>query len=68
MSNTKPTVFWFWGDTGTGKSRTVKEETNGDYDDCDYVNGFLIGYTGNKTVVFDDYRGSIPLHTLLENA
>nr|BDF97697.1 replication-associated protein [Cressdnaviricota sp.] len=65
-ANTKPTVFWFWGDTGTGKSRTVKEETNGDYDDCDYVNGFLIGYTGNKTVVFDDYRGSIPLHTLLK--
>lgn len=64
--NVKPEVFWFWGETGTGKSRTVKELTNNDYDDCDYANGFLIGYTGNKTVVFDDYRGSIPLHILLK--
>lgn len=65
-ANVKPTVYWFYGDTGTGKSRTVKEETGGDYDDCDYVNGFLIGYTGNKTVVFDNFDGSIPLHTLLK--
>ena len=62
----KPTVYWFYGDTGTGKSRTVKAETMGDYDDCDYANGFLIGYTGNDTVVFDDFRGSIPLHILLK--
>lgn len=62
----KPTVYWFWGATGTGKSRRVKDETNDDYDDCNYANNFLIGYTGNETVVFDDFRGQIPLYLLLK--
>lgn len=62
----RPTVTWLWGETGVGKSRQIKEMYGNDYDDCDYANGFLIGYTGNKTVVFDDYRGQIPLHRLLK--
>lgn len=62
--NVKPTVHWIYGPTGTGKTVKAKEIL-GEYDDCDFVNNFLIGYTGNKCVLFDDYRGGIPLHKLL---
>lgn len=63
--NEKPCCIWLYGDTGCGKSRAVKEVFN-DYDDCHFENGFLIGYTGKDVVVFDDYRGSVPLNILLK--
>lgn len=61
----KPKVYWIYGPTGTGKTVKAKEIL-GEYDDCDFANNFLIGYTGSKNVLFDDYRGSVPLHTLLK--
>lgn len=62
----KPRVEWLHGETGCGKSRMAVEKFNNDYDSCDFVNGFLIGYTGNDNVLFDDFRGQIPLNTLLK--
>lgn len=62
----KPKVEWYYGESGCGKTRTAKEVFDDDYDDCDFQNGFLIGYTGKKNVLFDDYRGQVPLHTLLK--
>lgn len=62
----KPHVKWFYGKSGAGKSLTAKKECNFDYDDCHFENGFLIGYNGNKNVIFDDFRGSIPLNILLK--
>lgn len=62
----KPYVKWFWGDTGTGKTKTAVEEFDNDYDDISYENGFITGYTGNKNVLWDEFRGIIPLHKLLK--
>ncbi len=62
----KPVCIWLYGETGTGKSRAIKEAFGEDYDDCDYENGFLIGYTGKDVVVFEDIRSQIPLFRLLK--
>jgi putative hemolysin len=65
-NDVKPRVKWVYGPTGTGKSFGAKKDFEYDYDDCDFQNGFLIGYTGNSKVLFDDFRGQVPLHTLLK--
>lgn len=64
--NFKPEVFWFWGETGTGKTRKAKEIFNDDYDDVEYVNNFMIGYSGNDNVLLDDFRGGVPFNKLLK--
>lgn len=63
--STPPLVKWYWGETGTGKTRQAVEDCNGEYDTVDYMNNFFIGYRGSKTVIFDDFRGGIPLNLLL---
>lgn len=52
------TVIVFWGETGTGKTRTVWEHH--DPDDI-YVHAgdrWFDGYNGHSVAVFDDYGGS----------
>jgi len=61
-------VYWLWGPTGSGKTRWV-------YETCDrtdlYVkdgtNKWFCGYTGQRNVLFDDFRPSqeIPFSRLL---
>ncbi len=62
----KPTVYWFWGPTGTGKTRTALEDSNPETrwiwtDD----HGWWDGYQGQSDVVLDDFRGQVPFATLL---
>jgi hypothetical protein len=58
-----PSVHWFWGDTGTGKSRYVMHyEVLGGSGEVDRVyihNGpfkFFNGYENQDVVLFDDFR------------
>jgi len=58
-------VYWYWGPTGTGKSRRVHELEP----DC-YVypyeqNKWWDGYHGQSAVLFDDYRANLPFNELL---
>lgn len=61
-----PIVYWYYGPTGTGKSRTAFMEAG---EDCWVSMGNLKwweGYDGHKNVIFDDFRGDFcTLHELL---
>lgn len=61
-------VYWLWGPTGSGKTRWVHETC--DREDLyvkDGTNKWFCGYTGQKNVLFDDFRPStdIPFSRLL---
>jgi len=65
--NWKPKVFWYWGKTGTGKTRTAMDESNPDdrWVSMDSMKWFD-GYDGHSDVIFDDFRpGSCDFSTLL---
>lgn len=57
---------WIWGPTGTGKSKRAFE---GFDEKTHYVvpndNGWWDGYTGQETVIMDDFRGDMTYHELL---
>lgn len=62
------TELWiFWGDTGTGKSRTAFElgRQSGYYEPA-YGNGGLWwdGYEGQHTIIFDEFKGGVQLGVL----
>lgn len=53
-----PSVFWWFGPTGVGKSRRAFDL----YGDAAYVkmnNAWWDGYTGQDVVIIDDYRPSL---------
>lgn len=60
--------FWYWGETGVGKTRRVYEEV-GDQD-LFVLNtedkGWWDGYAGQPNVLIDDFRGEIRFSTLLK--
>lgn len=67
----KREVYWFYGSTGSGKTRTAVDSAENLFGD-NYVilsgnlNTFFTGYTNEKGVIFDDLRpGSIKFETLL---
>lgn len=60
-------VSYYWGDSGTGKSRAAWDEDRGLFAIPDSNTGtWWTGYTNQKTVLLDDFRGTVPLHTLLK--
>lgn len=63
----KPTVFWIYGDTGTGKTRSVTEHE--DYKNL-WISGkdlrWWQGYRGQEATLFDDFRADFcTFHELL---
>lgn len=54
-------VFVYWGEAGTGKSRRAWEEASFDAYPKDPCSKFWDGYSGQKHVVIDEFRGDINL-------
>lgn len=61
------TGVWYWGATGVGKSHIAFRNFS---PDTHYVwktdNGWQDGYTGQATVIINDFRGAIPYNELLQ--
>lgn len=55
----------FWGPTGTGKSKRAWEEGGMDAYSKDPRSKFWCGYTGQRNVVMDEFRGGIDISHLL---
>lgn len=62
----KTFVNVIWGVTGTGKTRFVYQQHR---DEDIYVypgKGWFDGYMGQRIVLFDDYRGDVPIGLMLQ--
>jgi len=65
--NEKPLIKWFWGDTGTGKTKRAYEESDPLERYVTMGTGkWWDGYDAHKHVIFDDFRGDFStFHMLL---
>jgi len=59
------TCHVFWGPTGTGKSRAAWDAAGVDAYPKDPRTKFWCGYSGQKAVVIDEFRGGIDIGHLL---
>jgi len=63
--NFKPEVFWFWGETGTGKTREACELAPNAWLSARNLKWWE-GYDAHEDVIFDDFRGDFcTFHELL---
>ena len=60
-----PTVIVLYGKTGTGKSRKARELTNDPYVWGPEQLHWFDGYEGQKDCIFEEFRGQLPLGTML---
>lgn len=60
-----PECVWLVGPTGVGKSRKVHSEEKSLYIYPYEVAGWWDQYDGEEAVLFDDFRGQLPLNQLL---
>jgi len=65
-----PVVYWFHGKTGTGKTRAAFELSGGEGNPDTWVSESTLqwwgGYTGQRHVIIDDFRGHFcPFSSLL---
>lgn len=59
-------VSYWWGASGTGKTKKAFEEDFTLFRPMTGPTGvWWTGYAGQKTVLFDDFRGGVPIHVLL---
>lgn len=58
-------VLVYWGETGTGKSYKARIENPGAFWLSHNNNLWWDGYTGQKTIIIDDFYGWIQFHKLL---
>ena len=59
-----PEVLWYYGATGTGKTKKAWED-NPELYVYSGKDMFFNGYRGEETVLFDDYRGQFPFNFFL---
>lgn len=63
----KTEIFWYYGATGTGKSRKAHHEAGPDAYSKMGNNKWWDGYCGHDVVIIDDYRKDLcPFHVLLK--
>lgn len=63
----KPKVLWFYGSTGTGKTKTAMEMLGLDCYVKSNNDKWFEGYDAHERVLFDDFRSStLPFHFLLQ--
>lgn len=59
-------VISFWGPTGIGKSETAHKLMPNAYMFSNSHGCWFDGYNGTANVIFDDFKGNIPRHFLLQ--
>lgn len=60
------TVYYYWGKTGTGKTRTIMEKHG--YDNVYRVTNYeypFDNYNGQKVILFDEFRSSLKIGDML---
>lgn len=60
-----PDCYWLWGPTGVGKTRQVHEKESDLYVYPYEKAGWWDNYDGQEAVLFDDFRGQLPLNEVL---
>ncbi len=59
--------IWYWGTTGVGKSHKAMEGFDPDtHYIVPYDNGWWDGYKGQKTVIFNEFRGGVAFAEMLD--
>lgn len=53
-----PNVRWYWGPSGTGKTRSVHDQYPEVWVAPADINGFWNGYENQEAILFDDFRSS----------
>lgn len=63
--STERKIHWFYGPSGTGKTRRAIEIAGPSRFITDAVGGWFDGYCGERTVIIDDYAGGMNTSSLL---